>query len=559
MKVDDIIVEVRDGALKRRGAVPARDLNITAQNNRNNVGSWTVQLPVESPLCTYLREPGAGILLTGVGTRPYSGPVTSVQEADSVEDPQGTVTFTGVTDDVICADLLAWPDPAKADVNAQRYEEDVREGQAETVMHDFVRANVGPGAVADRRNPKLAMGADYGRGGKVRKAARFETLGEVLRDVADVAGLNFSIAQYGDELRFETAEVRDRTKFVRLDVWNNTLSSHTTTVSAPAVTNVIVGGRGEGVDRWFYTKAGDATERQRWGRRIERFVENSSSDDDEVLAQTADETLATDGGTAVDVQVVPMEDAGTMVLGKDWDLGDSVTVVSNGTEEQSVVSGWILKADSSGVRVGAILGDPTSNSVESRLANTEQRVSALERRVEVVHEFDASAIKSGENLTLKASDSATEPAFALHRPTAADGPMQAKFYNASNGRAALSIDKVGGAPDGTDEWLASFYLNRDGTIESRDATTSTSFPVPRMAAGTATIGALAIGAYADVTVTFPARRFSANPIVTTGATTPRYTIGIQSLSATGATFRYTNYSNGAVSSSSVLHWQAQQF
>lgn|GEM_PF-2691906 len=387
MKVDDIIVEVRDGALSRRGVVPSRDLNITAQQNRNNVGSWTLRLPVESPLCEYLRQPGAGILVTGVGAKPYSGPVTSVQEADSVEDPQGTVTFTGVTDDIIFADLLAWPDPATADVNKQRYEEDVREGKAETVLHSFVRVNAGPGALAARRNgtlaSKLVMGPDYGRGANVRKAARFETIGEVLRDVADVAGLNFGIAQYGNELRFETSAVRDRTKFVRLDVWNNTLSSHTTTVSAPAVTNVIVGGRGEGVDRWFYTKAGEAAELQRWGRRIERFVENSSSDDDTVLAQTADETLATDGSTAVDVQVVPMDDAGTMVLGKDWDLGDTVTVVSNGSEEQSVVSGWILKADSSGVRVGAVLGDPTSTSVESRLANTEQRVSALERRVEV--------------------------------------------------------------------------------------------------------------------------------------------------------------------------------
>lgn len=79
------------------------------------------------------------------------------------------------------------------------------------------------------------------------------------------------------------------------------------------------------------------------------------------------------------------------------------------------------------------------------------------------------------------------------------------------------------------------------------------------AAGVASISAtLAQGAFDEVTVTFPAGRFTANPIMSVSANNVRYSISVLSLSTTGATFRYANWSTGNATSGGSLYWVATQ-
>lgn len=387
MRQEDLLVEVRDKSLTRVGAIPSDLLTMEAQDVHNNVGAWKLQLNAEHPLAAVLSTPGAGIIVTGPSDVLFSGPVTKTESAVTATDPLGTLTVEGVDDTVILSDMLAWPDPANGDAATQRFAYDERTGPAETLMHAYVNANCGPGAPAGRRRPGLVMGTNGARGAAVSKAARFQQLGELCAELAGPNGLGFRVVQRGANLVFETYAVKDRTKEARLGVVNNTLAGQRVTLSTPQKTRVIVGGDGDGSNRLFVgvDNADSLTAESSWGRRIESFIDERSSTDVAELTQKGTEALADGGSTARAAQAVPMEDS-ALDFGRDWFLGDKVSVIVGGTEMAAVVTGMALKVDSDGYRLGATLGDPSplSPTVASATAQKEleSRVSSLERTAE---------------------------------------------------------------------------------------------------------------------------------------------------------------------------------
>ncbi|MFF3249741.1 siphovirus ReqiPepy6 Gp37-like family protein [Actinacidiphila glaucinigra] len=384
MRLQDITVEVRDKSLMRVGLIRPEELDLSLTDNFNNVGSWALKLASEHPLCDTLRTPGAGIIVTGPDDVLLSGPMVTSQFAATPTDPGGSVSFEGVSDTVCLADALAFPDPSNPNGATQTLAHDVRSGTAESVMHSFVRYNIGPSAPSARRKTGLVMGADGGRGPSVTKSARFPVLGNLLTELALLGNLGFRVVQRGASLSFETFVVRDRTATIRLDVRNGTLSGQKVAISPPGATRAIVAGQGELTKRQFLqvdTPESIAAEAD-WGRRIERFVDQRNTNDWKELQQAGDEVMADEGFTAINVQVVPMEDT-SMRFGKEWGLGDLLTVVVDDQELNSVVTGAVIKADRDGFKVGALLGDATGFDADAALAkrvtNTETRISQLER------------------------------------------------------------------------------------------------------------------------------------------------------------------------------------
>ncbi|MFJ6183771.1 siphovirus ReqiPepy6 Gp37-like family protein [Streptomyces sp. NPDC092295] len=388
MRLEDITVEVRDKQLARVGAIRPEELRLELTDNFNNVGDWKVQLGIENPLCNVLRTPGAGLIVTGPNDIIMSGPTVKSEFAATPEDPGGSVSFEGVSDTVCLADALAFPDPTNPNGASQTRAHDVRQGTAESVMHSFVMANIGPTAPAARRKTRLIDGASLGRGPRVIKSARFPVLGNLLAELALLGTLGFRVVQRGTSLVFETYEITDRTATIRLDVGNGTLAGHRVAITPPGVTRAIVAGQGELVNRQFLqvqTPESIAAEAD-WGRRIERFVDQRNTDKWDELQQAGDEAMEEAGFTAINVQAVPMEDT-TMRFGREWGLGDKVSVVVDGQELKSNVTGAVLRADNDGFRVGALLGDATGFNADAALAkrvtNTEARVSQLERASDV--------------------------------------------------------------------------------------------------------------------------------------------------------------------------------
>lgn len=383
MRLQDITVEVRDKTLARRGIIRPEELALELTDNFNNLGSWKLSLASEHPLCDTLRTPGSGIIVTGPSDVLLSGPMVSSEFASTPTDPDGTVSFTGVSDTVCLADALAFPQPSNADGASQTEAHDVRSGHVETVMHAYVNANIGPLAPAARRKAGLVMGTDLARGPIITQSARFPVLGNLLTEIALLGSLGFRVVQRGSSLVFETYAITDRTAFVRLDVRNGTLSGQKVGISPPGVTRAIVAGQGDLTERQFLQvdNAESIAAEADWGRRIEQFVDQRNTNDWAELQQAGDEALVDSGFTAINVQVVPMEDSQAR-FGKEWGLGDSLVVIVDDQELKSTVTGYVIKADRDGFKLGALLGDPTgfdaSAALNKRVTNTETRLSNLE-------------------------------------------------------------------------------------------------------------------------------------------------------------------------------------
>ncbi|ONI83504.1 hypothetical protein ALI22I_33975 [Saccharothrix sp. ALI-22-I] len=388
MQLADLTVEVRDRDLKRLGLIRPEELNLRIEGEHNGIGTWKLELAAEHPLASVLRQPGSGIIVTGPQDILMSGPTVSPVVVTSADDPEGMVSVEGVSDSVVLADMLAWPQPSNPDPTTQALSHDVRQGDAESVIHGFVNANCGPAAPAARRKARLRMGTNLARGPQVKKSARFPVLGALIADVAVMAGLGFRVVQRGTELVFETYQVTDRSLDIRLDVLTGTLASQSVAVAPPGATQVIVGGQGELTNRSFLaatTPEALAAEAE-WGRRIERFVDQRQTDDPAEYQQAADEVLAEEGFTAVAMRAVPTDDL-TMRFGIDWHLGDRVAAVVGSGELTAVATGYVLVVGAGGVQLGAILGDPRqfdrNETLNRRLEDARKRISALERNAEI--------------------------------------------------------------------------------------------------------------------------------------------------------------------------------
>jgi hypothetical protein len=406
LRLSDLTVEVRDINLTRLGIIRPEDLNLTVSDKHNNVGSWSLKLASEHPLADALRTPGAGLIVTGPDDVLFSGPVVKPAFKSDSNDPAGTLVFEGVTDTVALSDALSWPEPTNPNPETQTASHDVRTGAAETLMYAYVNANIGPGAPLARQKAKLTLGTDGLRGPSLTKRARFPVLGNLLHELAVVSDLGFRVVQRGNSLVFETYAVADRTKTIRLDVLNGTLASQSVAVSAPGATRVIVAGQGELVERQFVARdnAESIEAETAWGRRIERFVDQRQTDVVDELIQAGDELLAEEGFTAVSVRAVPMDDT-SMEFGKDWGLGDRVTVIVTGTESTAIVTGYVLRVDNEGLRLGAVLGDVADFDPDAalgkRVEDTQRRVSSLERSAATEgHTHDYAPVDASGNLAL---------------------------------------------------------------------------------------------------------------------------------------------------------------
>lgn len=458
MELTDLTLEVRDAQLRRGGVVSLKDAELELRPAFCNVGTWSVTLPLTHPTVRILRKPGSGIVVTGPDKEHLlSGPMTQTLSKASSDNPEGLVTFTGITDDHVLGDSLAFPVPSSSTMAGQKAKaNDIRSGPLESVMHSFVNANIGPAAPEPRRDARLIMGSDLGRGPQVKKSARFPKLGALLNEISALGDIGFRVIQRGTKLRFETWKIADRSAQIRMDLWNNTLSSYEATDAGAAVTHVFVAGQEEGVLRQLLERTSEDSLAQEklWGRRIERFLDQRQTDDIKELEQAGDEVLAKEGTGQSVVKFTPMDEH-TMRYLHDWNLGDKVTAVVEGREIAAIVSAAVIKVGPKGVQVGAILGG--IGDTEGFAQRTEKRLSLLERNLETSSTLPAENV-TGNVLTIprvrltSASDAS---------PTSTGHGFQVGADNSYNLR--IDNNEIVAAYAGSGSALA---LNNDGGLVS---------------------------------------------------------------------------------------------
>lgn len=392
MRVDDLTLEVRDRTLARVGQITAPFLNLKAVPRWCSVGEWTLTLPGDHGMVPHLLEDGSGIILLGPdGTDTgviLSGPTVRPERERNAQNPDGTYTFVGVSDEVHLLDALAYPDPARSNPAAQTKANDVRSGATEELLRAYVSANIGGTAPAGRRRGVLSKfvvgGASLGRGITAVKSPRFQNLLELLREIVLLdTSIGFRAVQVGDQIEFQVLDARDRRGVVRFDIENGTLTSEKAQRSGPTVTKAITAGQGEGTGRTIVSRTTpeSVAAESSWGRVREVFIDQRNTNDLTELQQAGDEALAEGvGGTAV--KVIPADDS-TMQFGVDWRPGDLVTIVVNGVEATTAVTEAALLANSDGVRAGAALGDVTAfeagDTLGAKVDALDSRVSRIER------------------------------------------------------------------------------------------------------------------------------------------------------------------------------------
>lgn len=398
MQRDDLMVEVRDKTLARVGSISSRFLQLSAIPRANDVDDWVVNLPGDHPMVPHLATPGSGVIVhqrvadvAGVPTWEVlmSGPTNRPNRKRNRANPDGTLTFSGVSDDIVLADSLAYGDPTN-EATAQAAANDTRTGTAQDLLHTYVNVNVGPGALASRRvglASYLTVEASAGLGGVITKAPRFQTLLSLCQEIATLEGLRFQVVQDGDVLVFRSESVQDRTALVRLDIQNGTLESEETETTPPGVTRVIVAGQGEGAARSIVVRdsAGSLSAETEWGRRIEVWKDSRDKATTAELQQDGDEILAVSGSTIHSVRAVASDDQ-TMRYGIDWREGDLLAVVIDGVEYAVRVTSAAIQMGPDAVLVGAAIGNVQAMDENAALAakvdNNSARISGLERNAE---------------------------------------------------------------------------------------------------------------------------------------------------------------------------------
>lgn len=367
----------RDATLRRTGQVEDfRSLTMPVRFNRTS--TWLLELDARSPAVALLGRRD-GLIVERDGMTLLSGPVVSINRESSGD--RDTVTVTGVDDTVWLERRLALPVPTGPPYTAVEYDD--KSGAAETVLRHFVDRNLGPGATVPRRLPYLTLPADLARGTSVRGRGRFHTLLELLQPLALAGGdIGFRIVQVGMGLQFQVYVPADRTATAVFSRELGNLAAYSYALTAPPADYVIVGGQGEGTARAF-VEGGTQADIDVYGR-IEQFRDRRDIDTVETLEQARTEALE-ELQPPTSLSISPIDTA-AVAFGREYALGDRVTVLVDGEQIRDVVREVTLTlTPDRGEQLTPLVGTPgaTSPSVLALFGKQERqdsRLSRIERR-----------------------------------------------------------------------------------------------------------------------------------------------------------------------------------
>jgi hypothetical protein len=295
----------------------------------------------------------------------------------------GTLTVNFADDLALVAARLTYPDPAQtaAGQTTDRWQ---YTGNAETALRTLVNSNAGPGALAARQIPQLALGALASVGTNVTvDADRMQPLGEVMRQIADIGGgIGFRTRQSGSQILFEVFAPTDKSGSVRFGFGLGNLRYIAFEVTSPKATSAIIGGQGEGADRALIERTNSADETA-WGR-FETLVSRPGTSDAQSLQDDGDKALG--DGAATTRVASNVADIPDQRYGVHYDLGDKVAIETWPGQQLAdlVVTVHIQAWNSAGEVVTPYVGSQAAQTDPvwvSRMRDIEDRLGLLERVV----------------------------------------------------------------------------------------------------------------------------------------------------------------------------------
>lgn len=328
MTANDWRIQVRDANLNRLGEL-SDYTSLDMVLKYNDVSTWRLTIDRRSRLAAALRTPGAGIIVTRDGNTVLSG--YWVEEEHTRGKTRNELTLSGHDDTGWLARRFAHPQPGSAGTGPpySTQAEDVRTGQASTVIRAFVSNNADSLAPSVRKVPGLAVGGDLFVGSTVTGRGRWQSLLTLVQELAsasEAAGspVGFVVRQTGSILSFFAYPPVEAADTVRFGIELGNLAEFTYRRTAPTCTYAVVGGAGEGTARTIYEKPNSEAIAQ-WGRIEGELVATSNTSVAAELSQAADKELL-DNGVKTSLSVTPI-DTEHQRYGIDYVLGYRVTVV----------------------------------------------------------------------------------------------------------------------------------------------------------------------------------------------------------------------------------------
>lgn len=351
----------------------------------NEPGSAILVTPGYSWITTQI-GPGNRIVVLRNGEVLIAGPIESwklERSDDGAQAGDGVLTVNFADDFAAVAARNVYPNPAQT-VEGQTSNNWTFSGNAELALRALVNTQAGPGALAVRQVPQLALGAVAGVGSNLTVTAdRMQPLGDLAREIATIGGnLGFRTRQVGAQILFEVYASPNRAGTVRFGFGLGNLRYISYTVQAPTATSVEVGGQGTGASSFMAERVNTA-DQATWGR-FEKLVSRDGSVDPQSLHDDGDLELDADAPTT---QITTnVSDTPDQQYGRDYHLGDIVAVETwPGQQFADVIRTIHFQVfATSGEYVAATIGSQAANvdpQWVQRTNSINQRLGQIERHV----------------------------------------------------------------------------------------------------------------------------------------------------------------------------------
>lgn len=355
--------------------------SLTCDLNFNQPAAGNVTLPAWPETMAQL-QPGNRLVVIRDGAIWCAGPLETPQaytwDLDSNADP-GTVTVDFSDDLARVAGYLTYPDPTLAFTaqDADQTTRSITATNAETIIRTLVNENCGPGAISARRIEKLVLDTVAGVGSTTSISTRYEALLDVCRTLAATDGLGFRTRQDGASIKFGVYQPADRTATARFSAALGNLRSVTYSLVAPLATAELVQGGDPSTATGVYVEVNSGAAADWY--RVEKLQDQTGTLDDADGELTQAGTLALGDDNPQSSLATVTVDTDDLQAGRDYGLGDKVTVVlPSGLEVPDVVRTIRLDATpDDGEVVTSVIG----NQDQSTATATTRVIRELSRRL----------------------------------------------------------------------------------------------------------------------------------------------------------------------------------
>lgn len=313
----------RDSSYRLSGGLPLKSASFVRRHL--GVDTAVVTTPL-TPEAFELLQPSCGLELWRDGRQEFTGLVAELNAVWDAESGERLLKASCVGDQQHLADRLVFPDPSRPAADQTVNDYWTFTGQASSAMLQLISDQAGPSCHIDRRVPNLVLSPDPSVGASRSWSGLFDSVMDQLTVMSVASGANLGVQVRPNDGSLITTIVapRNLAGTIRFSADLGNLTGFDYRVGVPTVTHAISAGQGDLHARMRALVATSDPLANMWGRQIWAYIDRRDTAEVAELQQAAEDALA-NGGPTVSLAVT-LIDSEAATYGRDWDVGDLVTV-----------------------------------------------------------------------------------------------------------------------------------------------------------------------------------------------------------------------------------------